>query len=45
MIKCQQYTGSFMPVLHFSYERALLQKDRLKKINRMHAFAHTHKYR
>jgi len=34
------------PVLHFSSDSALFEKDGLKcNINRMHKFAHTNKYR
>jgi hypothetical protein len=37
---------SLTPVLDFSSVSALFEKDSLKnKINRMHKFAHTNKYR
>jgi hypothetical protein len=41
-IKCQQYIGVFITVLHFTSERALLQEDGLKKVKWMFLPLPTH---
>jgi len=46
LIKHHWYTGPFMPVLHFSSDRALFQKEGFKKNDQEAAYhCHTNKYR
>jgi hypothetical protein len=43
--KCQLEIVSLKPVIHFSTDSALFEKDSLKnKINKMHKLTHTNKY-
>jgi len=43
--KMPWYRGSFMPVLHFSSDHALLQREGLTKYNKQAAYHHhTNKY-